>query len=105
MAALFGAVGSGVAATLSYYIYTFLWEFSTQQIGFISISVVISAMLGFMLSPFISKRLGKKKGRFYRISGLHGKPRTNRIAHDGIHARAEPNAFPIMLPLSLSMWR
>ena len=62
LAALFGAVGSGVAATLSYYIYTFLWEFSTQQIGFISISVVISAMLGFMLSPFISKRLGKKKG-------------------------------------------
>jgi Na+/melibiose symporter-like transporter len=62
LAALFGAVGSGVAATLSYYIYTFLWEFSTQQIGFISISVVISAVLGFMLSPFISKRLGKKKG-------------------------------------------
>ena len=42
-------------------------EFSTQQIGFISISVVISRRWG-LCSPFISKRLGKKKGQF--LSGL-----------------------------------
>ena len=62
LAALFGAIATGVAATLSYYFSTFFWGFSTEQIGLISLSVVISAVLAFMISPAISQRLGKKRG-------------------------------------------
>ena len=62
LAALFGAVASGVSTTLSFYFSTFFWGFTTEQIGLISLSVVISALIAFFISPFISKRLGKKRG-------------------------------------------
>ena len=62
LAALFGAVASGVATTLSFYLSTFFWGFSSEQIGLISLSVVISAVLAFLFAPIISRRLGKKRG-------------------------------------------
>ena len=62
LAALFGAVASGVSTTLSFYFSTFFWGFTTEQIGLISLSVVISALMAFFISPAISKRLGKKRG-------------------------------------------
>lgn len=62
LAALFGAVASGVSTTLSFYFSTFFWGFTTEQIGLISLSVVISALMAFFISPTISKRLGKKRG-------------------------------------------
>ena len=62
LAAMCGAIGSGVAATLSYYVYTFIFEFSSQQIGFISISVVLSAIIAFVVAPWIGRTLGKKRG-------------------------------------------
>ena len=62
LAALFGAVASGVSTTLSFYFSTFFWGFTTEQIGLISLSVVISALMAFLISPAISKRLGKKRG-------------------------------------------
>ena len=62
LAALFGAVASGVSTTLSFYFSTFFWGFSTQQIGLMSLSVVISAVMAFIISPVISKKLGKKRG-------------------------------------------
>ena len=62
LAALFGAVASGVSTTLSFYFSTFFWGFSTEQIGLISLSVVISALMAFFISPVISRRLGKKRG-------------------------------------------
>ena len=62
LAALFGAVATGVSTTLSFYFSTFFWGFTTEQIGLISLSVVISALMAFFISPFISKRLGKKRG-------------------------------------------
>ena len=62
LAALFGAVASGVSTTLSFYFSTFFWGFSTEQIGLMSLSVVISAVMAFIISPVISKKLGKKRG-------------------------------------------
>ncbi len=62
LAALFGAVAAGVSTTLSFYFSTFFWGFTTEQIGLISLSVVISALLAFFIAPVISKKLGKKRG-------------------------------------------
>ncbi|MEC8157915.1 MAG: MFS transporter [Pseudomonadota bacterium] len=62
LAALFGAVAAGVSTTLSFYFWTFFWGFTTEQIGLISLSVVISALLAFFIAPVISKKLGKKRG-------------------------------------------
>ena len=58
LAALFGAVAAGVSTTLSFYFWTFFWGFTTEQIGLISLSVVISALLAFFIAPVISKKLG-----------------------------------------------
>ena len=60
--AMFAAVASGLTAALHYYLQTFLWGFTTQQIGYISASVVISALMAGLLSPIISSRLGKRNG-------------------------------------------
>ena len=60
-AALFGAIGTGIATGLSHYINSFFWGFSTVQLGQISGSVVASAVIALILSPIISKKLGKKR--------------------------------------------
>ena len=57
-----GTIGSGVAATLSYYVYTFVFDFSSQQIGYISVSLVLKAIIAFVAAPLIGKTLGKKRG-------------------------------------------
>ncbi len=62
LAALFGAIATGMGAGLNYYINSFYWEFSTDQISVLSISVVVSALLGFLISPLASRALGKKRG-------------------------------------------
>jgi GPH family glycoside/pentoside/hexuronide:cation symporter len=47
---------------LSFYISTFYWGFSTSQVGLLAASVVISAILSFFITPWISRVLGKKHG-------------------------------------------
>ncbi|GIS18169.1 MAG: hypothetical protein CM15mP120_00850 [Pseudomonadota bacterium] len=60
MSAMFGAVATGLVASLAYLLYTFLWGFTAQQIGLISASVVISAVLALFISPVISKTRQKR---------------------------------------------
>ena len=60
-AALFGAIGTGVATGLSHYINSFFWGFSTVQLGQISLSVVLSAVIALTITPILSKRFGKKR--------------------------------------------
>jgi len=62
LAALFGAIAAGLAAGLNYYFMTFFWEFDNQQISVLSASVVLSAVIGFVISPIVSRKLGKKRG-------------------------------------------
>ena len=62
LSAMCGAVATGMVASLAYLLYTFMWGFTSQQIGIISASVVISAVLALLSSPVISKKLGKKRG-------------------------------------------
>lgn len=62
MAALFGFMAAGVAASLNYYINGFYWEFTTTQTFYLTISVFVSAAIAFVLAPIVSKTLGKKRG-------------------------------------------
>ena len=61
-AAMFGAIATGLAASLSFYFTTFFWGFTSAQIGIIVIGVFASAALGAGLAPAVSRRLGKKRG-------------------------------------------
>ncbi|MEL6857825.1 MAG: MFS transporter [Pseudomonadota bacterium] len=62
VAALFGFMAAGVAASLNYYINGFYWEFTTTQTFYLTISVFVSAAIAFILAPIVSKTLGKKRG-------------------------------------------
>ncbi|MEM7329202.1 MAG: MFS transporter [Pseudomonadota bacterium] len=62
LAALFGFMAAGVAASLNYYINGFYWEFTTTQTSYLTMSVFISAALALVLAPLVAKRLGKKRG-------------------------------------------
>ena len=62
VAALLGAVATGLAASLSFYFYTYFWEFSSIETGLITMGVFISAIIGAALAPYVTKKIGKKKG-------------------------------------------
>ena len=103
LAALFGAIATGLAAGLAYYLNTFFWGFSTQQQGIIAISVVISAVIGFVVAPAVSKRLGKKQGTIlvgmlaFSISPM---PVLFRLL-DVMPANGDPVLFPIILCITV----
>ena len=60
--ALFTAMAIGATAGLTHYVNGFFWGFSTDEIGLISISVLLSATIALLAAPQISRRLGKKRG-------------------------------------------
>lgn len=103
MAALFGAIATGMGAGLNYYLNSYFWEFSTTQISWLSLSVVLSAVMALVLSPIISRRIGKRAGAI-RIGIV-----AFTIAPLGIFLRllglmpenGEPLLFPIILVLTV----
>ncbi len=62
MAALFGAIATGISASLSFYFSAYFWGFSSEQIGLITMSVFLSAAIGGAMSPVVSRTLGKQRG-------------------------------------------
>ena len=68
VAALLGAVASGLSAALSFYFYTYFWEFSSTETGIITMGAFLSAGLGFVLAPIVTRAMGKKRGAM--ITGL-----------------------------------
>jgi GPH family glycoside/pentoside/hexuronide:cation symporter len=62
VAALFGAVASGLVSVLSLYFYTYFWEFTTEQTALIFLGTFIAAILGFSFAPIVSRTIGKKRG-------------------------------------------
>ncbi len=66
--ALLGAVASGLSAALSFYFYTYFWEFSSTETGIITMGAFLSAGLGFVLAPIVTRAMGKKRGAM--VTGL-----------------------------------
>ena len=62
ISAIFGAIASGLSAALSFYFFTYFWNFTTQQSGFVTMGVFISAVIGATLAPIVSRTIGKKRG-------------------------------------------
>lgn len=62
VAAMFAAVAGGLAAGMSLYFFTYFWAFSEEQTGVLFIGTFVAALIGFVLAPIVSRRLGKKRG-------------------------------------------
>lgn len=62
LAALLGAVATGLSATLAFYFTTYFWSFTPQQTGWVTISVFASAVIGSLMAPVVTRTMGKKRG-------------------------------------------
>lgn len=62
VSAIFGAVASGLSASLAFFFYTYFWEFSSIETGMITMGVFLSAIIGFVLAPIVTRTIGKKRG-------------------------------------------
>ena len=62
IAALISAVASGVASGMSLYFFAYFWGFSDQQTAAIFMGTFVAAAIGFLLAPYVSKTIGKKRG-------------------------------------------
>ena len=62
ISAIFAAIAGGLSAALAFYIQTYFWHFTTAQSGLITTGVFVSAVIGFVLAPLVSRTIGKKRG-------------------------------------------
>jgi len=62
ISAMFGAVASGLSAALSFFFLTYFWGFSSEQNAVITTGVFISAIIGSLMAPIVTKTIGKKRG-------------------------------------------
>jgi Na+/melibiose symporter-like transporter len=58
VAALFGAVASGLVSVLSLCFFTYFSGFTDAQTGAIFLGTFIAAVMGFVLAPIVSRKLG-----------------------------------------------
>jgi GPH family glycoside/pentoside/hexuronide:cation symporter len=62
VANVFGAIGAGMSAALSFYIATYFWKFTPLEVGGLTVGVFVSAIIGAVMAPIVTRTLGKKKG-------------------------------------------
>lgn len=100
---LIGATATGVSAGLNYYINNFYWEFTTEQVSLLQISVIISAIFAIIVAPFFSKKMGKKRAAI--ILGMVAfttapMPVALRLL-DIMPVNGDPILFPIIFALAI----
>ncbi len=62
IAAMVGAVASGVSSGMSLYFFTYFWGFTESQTSLIFIGTFVAAVIGLTLAPYVSRKIGKKRG-------------------------------------------
>jgi GPH family glycoside/pentoside/hexuronide:cation symporter len=61
LSAMFGALATGMSASMSIYISTFYWELDNRQIALIASTAFGSALCALWIAPRVSRLLGKKR--------------------------------------------
>ncbi len=62
LAFMLGAVATGLSAALAFYFTTYYWEFTPRQVGWVTISIFMSAVIGGTMAPIVTRTIGKKRG-------------------------------------------
>lgn len=100
-ATLFGLVASGISAALNQYINGFFWEFSTDEIGVLTVSVYVSALMAVVIAPLAGKTMGKKRGAI--IIGLLAFTIAPLMVFLRLLGLLPPNGDPLLFRLILVM--
>ena len=102
---LFANMAIGLAASLTYYFFTYFWEFTQEQILVMLLSNVISAVLALPGATILSRRLGKKRAALTLWSialPLLPLPLLLRLV-GWFPENGEPALLPIMFGISVVM--
>ncbi len=62
VASVFGSIGAGLSAALAFYIATYFWKFTPLEIGGLLLGVFLSAIIGALMAPVVTRAMGKKRG-------------------------------------------
>jgi glycoside/pentoside/hexuronide:cation symporter, GPH family len=62
LANMLGAVATGLSAALAFYFSTYFWGFTAVQVGWTTVAVFGSAVIGSVMAPIVTRTLGKKRG-------------------------------------------
>lgn len=68
LAAAFLNLATGLVFALAFYVNTYFWELSSQQLGVLTMAIFIAVTLAFIIAPPLSKRFGKKKSAIAMFS-------------------------------------
>ncbi len=103
LAAIFGAIATGLSTALAFYFTTYFWGFTALQTGIVTLGVFLSAIIGSLLAPIITRTIGKRKGAI--IIGLiaflgYPLPILLRLA-DLLPPNGDPLLFWIVFPAGL----
>ncbi|HEY8698332.1 MAG TPA: MFS transporter [Rhizomicrobium sp.] len=61
-------LATGLVFALNFYIATFFWGLTSQQIGFLTFSTVIAVLGSFVIAPPLSRLLNKRNGAIWMFS-------------------------------------
>jgi Na+/melibiose symporter-like transporter len=62
IATIFGSIAAGLSAALAFYVASYFWGFSPLQIGILTLGVFLSAVIGALMAPVVTRTMGKKRG-------------------------------------------
>lgn len=62
LSTVFGSIAGGLSAALAFYFLTYFWAFSAFENFLVTSSVFISAVIGAVLAPIVTRTIGKKRG-------------------------------------------
>lgn len=62
IATVFGSIAAGLSAALAFYILSYFWSFTAAQSGAITLGVFLSAIIGALMAPVVTRTIGKKRG-------------------------------------------
>ena len=62
LSTVFGSIAGGLSAALAFYFLTYFWAFSAFENFLVTSSVFVSAVIGAVLAPIVTRTLGKKRG-------------------------------------------
>lgn len=99
VASLFGAVGAGVGAAMAFIILKDFWGLSSEHLFYLTALVFLSAVLAFIITPLIARRLNKKRATMLLgilAFGAAPVPIVLRLMNL-MPENGEPLLFPILL--------
>jgi Na+/melibiose symporter-like transporter len=62
VATIFGSIAAGLSAALAFYFLIFFWGFNAYENALITASVFLSAVIGSLMAPYVTRTIGKKRG-------------------------------------------